>query len=403
MSPRVSRPSTGDFMGIAVPGASPETAVSVTDLARACKDALETQFPPLWVAGEITDFKHHRNGHWYFCLRDAASSIRCVVWSRDQQWIPASPDDGMQVMALGQLTVYAARGDLQMTVRRIEAAGDGLRRKAVEVTLEKLRKDGLLAPERKRRLPRIPLCIGIVTSADGAALHDIRSVCARRWPGISLVLSPSRVQGEGAAADLCVALGRLRRWGGADVVIIGRGGGGRDDLWAFNDDALARAIADFPVPVVTAVGHETDTSLCDLVADLRAATPSAAAEASVPDRGEMAATLSSLRQSLEGAMDMGLRRRAESLRAVADTMTDSATYGIERRRELLARGSARLDALSPLSILTRGYSLARGTDGRTLSSVEQFNVGEAFRLMLRDGSIEAATRVIHPTLGSERA
>ena len=289
-------------VGETFPGASPGSAVSVSTLTQTAKDVVEGAFIPLWVRGEISDFKAHRNGHWYFSLRDFSSQLRCVVWSRDQLGIPAAPDDGMQVAALGQLGVYAARGEMQFTVKRLEADGDGLWRKALEQTRVRLEADGLLASARKRALPRYPRRIAFVTSASGAALRDVIAVLRRRAPGVELVVAHASVQGESAPLELCAALGRVCHWGGADVVIIGRGGGSRDDLWAFNDERVARAVAACPVPTISAVGHEVDVTLCDLVADFRAATPSAAAEAAAPSREEIALTLGAHRQRLVAAI-----------------------------------------------------------------------------------------------------
>jgi exodeoxyribonuclease VII large subunit len=254
---------------VAAPGENPAAAISVATLTRTVKDVLEGAFPPLWVRGEVSDFKQHRNGHWYFSLRDQDASLRCVVWARDTRRIPAPPDEGMTVVALGQVSLYAARGDLQFTVRTLDAVGDGLWRKAFEQARARLERDGLLDPARKRPLPFFPRRIAIITSADGAALHDIVSVTRRRNRLVELVLLPAAVQGEGAPAALCAALDRLAAWGGADVAIIGRGGGSREDLWSFNDERVARKVAASPIPIISAVGHEVDVSLCDLVADWR--------------------------------------------------------------------------------------------------------------------------------------
>src|SRR5476649_1492547 len=216
---RVARAGLHDVEPADIPGASPRSAIAVSTLTQTAKDIVEGAFPPVWVRGEISDFKAHRNGHWYFCLRDADAQVRCVVWASDQRGIPAAPDDGMQVAALGQLGVYAARGEMQLTIKRMEAAGDGLRRKALEQTRLRLHADGLLAPERKRALPRFPRCIAMVTSTSGAAVRDVVVVLRRRAPGVELVVVHAAVQGEGAPAELCAALDRVARWGVADLVI----------------------------------------------------------------------------------------------------------------------------------------------------------------------------------------
>ncbi|HEX3157524.1 MAG TPA: exodeoxyribonuclease VII large subunit, partial [Gemmatimonadaceae bacterium] len=281
-----------------IPGSSSASAVAVSTLTQTTKDLVEGAFLPLWVRGEVSDFKSHRNGHWYFTLRDQTAQIRCVVWARDQRRMPAPPDEGMQVTALAQVTVYAARGDLQLSVKAMEAAGDGLRRKALLATQAALAADGLLDPARRRPIPRLVRRVAVVTSPDGAALHDVVAVARRRWSAVELVVVPTKVQGDGAAEEICHALDQVARWADADVVIVGRGGGAREDLWAFNDERVVRALAACPIPTISAVGHEVDVTLCDLVADLRAATPSAAAEAAVAVHADVTAYVGRLREQL---------------------------------------------------------------------------------------------------------
>jgi exodeoxyribonuclease VII large subunit len=383
-----------DEVGETFPGASAGSAISVSTLTQTAKDVVEGAFIPLWVRGEIGDFKSHRNGHWYFSLRDAASQLRCVVWSRDQRGMPAAPDDGMQVAALGQLGVYASRGEMQFTVRRIEADGDGLWRKALERSRVRLEADGLLSLERKRPLPRFPRRIAFVTSASGAALRDVVAVLRRRAPCVEIVVAHAAVQGDTAPLELCAALDRVCRWGGAELVIIGRGGGSRDDLWAFNDERVARAVAACPVPTISAVGHEIDVTLCDLVADLRAPTPSAAAEAASASLDEIALTLGAQRQRLAAAMEGCLFEPRDRAAAAARQLGAAATRQVTARQAALAALAGRLDALSPLATLARGYAVASRPDGATLSSVSDFGQGEDFTLRLRDGEVDATARRI---------
>lgn len=383
-------------VGDTFPGASPGSAISISTLTQTAKDVVEGAFIPLWVRGEITDFKSHRNGHWYFCLRDRSSQLRCVVWSSDQRGIPALPDEGMQVAALGQLGVYAARGEMQFTVRRMEADGDGLWRKALELTRRRLEADGLLALERKRPLPRYPRRIAFVTSASGAAVRDVVAVLRRRAPGIELVVAHASVQGETAPAELCAALERVCRWGGAELVIIGRGGGSREDLWAFNDERVVRAVAACPVPTISAVGHEIDVTLCDLVADLRAPTPSAAAEAAAPSREELVMTLGTHRQRLTAAIDGCLFERRDRMRLSARALTTAASRRVEARSMTLGAIAGRLHALSPLATLERGYAAVRDSDGLTLSSVADFAAGSPFTVRLRDGEVDATADAVRP-------
>jgi exodeoxyribonuclease VII large subunit len=371
------------------PGESAESAVAVATLTQTAKAVIEGAFSPLWVRGEVSDFKAHRNGHWYFTLRDASAQIRCVVWSRDQRGIPAAPDEGMQVSAMGQLTVYAARGEMQFTIRGMEAAGDGLWRKAFEQTRARLQADGLLAPERKRAIPKYPRRIAVITSPTGAALHDIIAVVGRRAPGVEVVVIPSAVQGESAPRELLAALDRLARWRDADLLIIGRGGGAREDLWAFNDEQVARALADCPIPTISAVGHEVDVTICDLVADLRAPTPSAAAEAAVRSVHELAAQVRSLGMRLRRGVTSRLEVADLRLHRAGRALAALSTRGMERRRARVQTLAGRLDALSPLATLERGYAVARDQSGQVLASVRQFGAGMDFRLTLRDGDVNA--------------
>ena len=393
--------SVYEEVGDSFPGASPASAIAVSTLTQTVKDVVEGAFIPLWVRGEISDFKAHRNGHWYFCLRDDSSQLRCVVWARDQRGIPASPDDGMQVTVLGQLGIYAARGEMQFTVKRMEAEGDGLWRKAIELTRRRLEADGLLAPERKRSLPRHPRCIAVVTSASGAALRDIIAVTRRRAPGVQLVVAHAAVQGESAPLELCAALERVGRWGRAELVIIGRGGGSREDLRAFDDERVARAVASCPVPTISAVGHEVDITLCDLVADLRAATPSAAAEAAVPSRDEMSLELRGQRQRLVAAMDGCLYEPRRRALLASQELARAAKRALQDRRTTLSALAGRLDALSPVATLGRGYAVATDGSGRTLASTRDFAPGQLFALRLRDGMLDAVTQSVRAGRGPE--
>ena len=379
-------------LGDTFPGASAASAIAVGTLTRTARDILEGAFMPLWVRGEITDFKAHRNGHWYFCLRDDTAQLRCVVWSRDRRFVPAAPDDGMQATVFGQLTLYAVRGEMQFAVKRIETEGDGLWRKALELTRARLQADGLLAPERKRALPRYPGVIAVVTSPDGAALHDVAAVVARRAPHVRLVLVPAAVQGDSAPSELCYALDQVSRWRMADTVIVGRGGGAREDLRAFNDERVARALARCPVPTISAVGHEIDITITDLVADHRAPTPSAAAEAAVRATEELQLELRRHERQLLDAMGARLGDAAARVHGLARELSQASCEAIENRRATLSAAAGRLHALSPLAILARGYAIAQGGDGRTLASVADFAREKEFKLLLRDGSIRATPR-----------
>jgi len=373
----------------AAPGVDPTSAIAVSTLTSTARDILEGAFPPIWVRGEVTGFKAHRNGHWYFTLRDRMAQVSAVVWSKDARAIPAAPDEGMQITAFGNLSVYPQKGTMQFVIRRMEAEGDGLWQKKLEQTRAKLEAEGLLAVERKRALPRYPKVVAVVTSPDGAALHDIVAVMRRRAPAVTVVVVPAAVQGDTAVRDLCAALGRVGRWNGADVVIIGRGGGSREDLQAFNDERVARAVAACPVPVVSAVGHEVDVTICDMVADLRAPTPSAAAETVVRDHSELAGHV----RNLENRLTRSLQRRADRAKSQlarhAVALKSRVQFLTQERKAWLAEHGAQLHALSPLATLKRGYAVARAADGRALTSVAAFEPEMAFRLALRDGEISA--------------
>jgi exodeoxyribonuclease VII large subunit len=374
---------------VSAPGMSRETAISISDLNNSIKDLLDHAFPRFWVRGEVTDFKRYRSGHWYFSLRDSVSQIPCVIWSKDQRGIPTSPDDGMKILALAEMSMFAAQGKLQLKVTRIEAEGDGLWRKAIAETVGRLKADGLLAAERKRALPFFPRCVGVVTSPSGAALHDIISVATRRRPGIEIVVACSAVQGDTAPRELRNAIARLRKWKGIDVVIIGRGGGAREDLRAFNDESVARAIAACEMPVISAIGHEIDTTVCDLVADVRAATPSAAAERAVPALADLEAALRARRGKLISALTHRTSSASAEMRTSARNLRTAAIRIVDRRRAVMSGAAGRLNALSPLATLSRGYAVARRPDGEALTSAAQFAAGERFDLTLHDGVVDA--------------
>jgi exodeoxyribonuclease VII large subunit len=380
-----------------IPGTSPESAISVELLTQQAKDVIEGAFPRIWIRGEISDFKSYRSGHWYFCLRGASAQIKCVMWSRDQRGVPAAPEDGMQVVALGQPTVYPAQGSLQCTIFAIDAVGDGLWRKALDEATARLRADGLLEPSRKRALPRFPRRVAVITSPDGAALRDIIAVMRRRCPTVEIVLIPAKVQGDGAPADLARAIECLARWGHADTVIIGRGGGAREDLWAFNSEIVARALAACAIPTISAVGHEVDITLCDLVADHRAATPSAAAEAAVPVLAEARAEAAAMLLALREALVRQVQRRRDRVERAAHDLHVGVTRAAERRGARMTAIAGKLHALSPLATLARGYAVARDASGATLASTSEFTPGIDFDLLLRDGTVRATTRSVSET------
>lgn len=372
---------------------SPEGAWTVAEVTRRVRAVVEGGLPPLWVQGEISGFKAYGSGHWYFTLRDRVAQLRCVMWSRDNQRVPAAPADGMQVFAFGTPTVWEERGEFRLTVRHVlSTEAGGLWQVAYEKAKAALARDGLLDPARKRVVPPFPRRIAVVTSADGAAFRDIVAVLERRWPGADVVLVPTRVQGDGAERDVCAALAVLARLPGLDVAIVGRGGGSKEDLWTFNSERVARAVAAVPVPVISAVGHETDVTLCDLVADVRAPTPSAAAAAATPDRDELRDRLDRLSRVLARALLAPTRHAGERLERAGDRIAAGMGRQLDRSRARLSEGGARLDALSPLRVLERGYAVARDASGAVLRRVAQFVPGEGFRLRVHDGEVAARVR-----------
>ena len=376
------------------PGATAASAIAVATLTAAIRDIVEGSFPPLWVRGEVIGFKHHRNGHWYFTLKDDRAQIRCVVWAADTRRMLIAPDEGMEVVVRAQLSVYAARADLQLRVMAIEGVGEGLWRKAFEEIRARLQADGLLAPERKRPLPPFPRRIAVITSVDGAALHDIIAVVARRCPLTEVVAVPATVQGQDAPASIVAALGQVARWGRADVVIVGRGGGGREDLWAFNDERVARAVAACPAPVISAVGHEVDVTLCDLVADLRAPTPSAAAEAAVPVLQDLQRGVQELGRALTEAATYRLERSRERLGHAARTVSRASARLVERYRLVLDGFAGRLGALSPLATMARGFAVVTDDHGGLVASARAVSAGDMLRIQFRDGRVTVRTEAV---------
>lgn len=367
---------------------------SVSQVNALAREMLEASLPPLWVSGEVTGWKRHTSGHCYFSLRDVRSQLRAVMFRMDAQRLPIDPEDGMEVRALGTLTLYERRGEYQFVVRELEGVGaDGLWRLAFERTRVKLEAEGLLAPERKRPLPRHPSTVGVVTSPVGAALHDILEVIRQRAPWTRVLFAPAKVQGTGAARELIRAISLFSGPARADVVIVGRGGGATEDLWAFNDEGLARAIAASRVPVISAVGHEVDVTIADLIADWRAATPSAAAERAVPDGSAVRRELHAMRERLERALSSRVVPHRRTVGLLEARLHAAARVRVERGRRRVAQLAGQVDALSPLSALRRGFAVPLGGDGRIVRTASALPPGTIFDLRLADGTVrcEAAS------------
>jgi len=373
--------------------ASAEGAWTVGEVTRRARAVIEAGLPPLWVRGEVSGLKVWQSGHWYFALRDKTAQLRCVMFARDNRRLPAPPSDGMQVFVFGRPTVWEDKGEFRLTVLELlSTEAGGLWKLALEQARAALARDGLLDPARKRPLPPYPRRIAVVTSPDGAALRDIIAVTQRRWPSAELLVIPTRVQGDGAAADVCRALALVGRLEAVDVAIVGRGGGAAEDLWTFNNEQVARAVAAVPVPVISAVGHETDVTLCDLVADHRAPTPSAAAAAATPDRVELLQHLTRLGSRLARGLAASSDQVAQRCDRTLDRLGGAMALRLERWRHRLSAAGGQLDALSPLKTLERGYAVARDAEGRVLRRVAQFPPGSAFRLRVVDGEVPARVR-----------
>ncbi len=369
------------------PGSSRQSPVSVSALNAAARRILEESFPSLWVVGEVANWRRVSSGHCYFSLRDEEAQISCVLWRSDARRLPTDPEEGMEVLGFGEVSLYEARGSYQLIVRKLEARGEGLWRLAFERLKRKLAAEGLLEEARKRPLPRVPLRVGVVTSRTGAALRDVITVVRRRAPWTELLVSDCRVQGEEAAGEIVRALDRLVRDGRVEVIVVTRGGGSVEDLWCFNEEAVARAVAACPVPVISAVGHEIDVTITDLVADVRAPTPSAAGELVVPDGRVLRADLRKLGDRLVSGLRQRTVRGEERARRAADRLLGGMDRRLERLAGRLEGLGGRLDALSPLGTLRRGYAVPLAGDGRVLRRLADFRQGDRFRLRVVDGRV----------------
>ena len=389
---------------------------SVSALTAEVKAVLEDGFSAIWVEGELSNFKHHTSGHMYFTLKDAQAQIRGVMFRGHNRLLRFQPGDGLSVLVCGTVTVYERRGDYQINVEFMEPKGIGALQLAFEQLKAKLEAEGLFDESRKRPLPLLPRKIGIITSPTGAVIRDMLTVIGRRFPGLEVLIHPVAVQGEGAAGEVVAALGRLGARTDLDVVVVARGGGSLEDLWAFNEEAVARAIAASPIPVISAVGHETDVTIADFVADLRAPTPSAAAELVVARRDELRQRVDDLTARGLAALQHGLsvrRHRAEMLRRQLLLLSPVAQLarqaerlqGLRRRlgawwtlfrtvrSERLARAAATLESLSPLGILARGYSICFAVPGRrVVKTAGEVALGAAVAVRLHRGELDCVVQ-----------
>ncbi len=334
---------------------------TVSGLTARIKDVIETEvgYDYIWVVGEISNFRgNYSSGHWYFSLKDEDSQISAVCFKWMNQYIRFRPENGMEVICCGQVGIYEKQGVYQINVRYIEPKGIGAQALALEQLKERLLSEGLFAEERKRPLPFLPQKIGIVTSPSGAAIRDILKVLGRRFPNLHILVSPTRVQGDEAPQEIVRALRRLYGIEGIDLIIVARGGGSKEDLWAFNEEAVAREISASPVPVISAVGHEIDITISDLVSDVRASTPSMAAEIAVREKRELMEEL----KDLESRMATALKKRIEfyekDISRIQSDLQRAIQIKLDSAASELQTLSGKIDALSPLKVLERGYSIA---------------------------------------------
>ncbi len=439
------------------PGPRDDGAVlTVSELNALAQEILEGSFPAVWVEGEISNLRRYPSGHTYFTLKDDAAQIAAVLFRGSALSVPFRPEDGLKVLARGRVSLYAPRGTYQLIVETMQPAGLGALQLALEQLKARLLAEGLFDAARKRPLPLLPRRVGVVASLSSAALRDILRVLKRRVAGLSILIAPARVQGEGAAAEIAQAIGDLNRDGTVDVLIVGRGGGSLEDLWAFNEEIVVRAVAASAIPVISAIGHEVDVTLTDLAADLRAPTPSAAAEMVARSRRELGERLAGLRVRLQAAaslrvarlrgaltgigaeralelvrgrirtailrsdelawrlrshLERRVSRSAHRLELLAERMTPkrlletlharrvatdslgrllaaAINARLEAWRGAVGSGGARLQALSPLAVLARGYAICRlAPDGPILKDATTVAAGAAVRVRLHRGSL----------------
>ncbi len=408
---------------------------SVSELNRAARELLEDELPSLWVAGEISNLARPGSGHLYFSLTDAQAQVRCAMFRGANRTLKFPPEDGLQVIARGRVTIYEPRGSYQLIVEHMEPAGEGLLRRKLEELKNKLAAEGLFDAAHKQPLPALPKRIGIVTSPTGAAIHDILHILRRRFAAVPVVIYPVRVQGDRAKHDIVAALDTAAEREECDVLIIGRGGGSLEDLWAFNEEIVAHAIFNCPIPTISAVGHEVDFTIADLVADVRAPTPSGAAELVVPDGVAWLRAFEALRtraanaiarlirqhreqlQQLIGrqqrrepsyilrqntqrldellqrmalALDNRLRMDQLRLRNIVDKLHAAAPLRIGELRQKLSVLVAELQAVSPLSTLERGYAVVTDKQtGKVIRAANQLEIDQTIAGRLARGTFEA--------------
>ena len=384
--------------------------MSVSELNRLAKEVLEQSFPLFWVSGEISNFTRAASGHWYFSLKDESAQVSCVMFRGRNSYLDWSPKEGDKVEARALVTLYEARGSFQLTIEFLQRAGPGALFEAFEKLKAKLQQEGLFDPAFKQAIPAYPKQIGIVTSPDAAALHDVLTTLRRRMPNIPVVIYPTPVQGKGAANQIANAINLANQRNECDVLIICRGGGSMEDLWQFNEEVVARAIANCKIPTISGVGHETDFTICDFVADVRAPTPTAAAELASPSREALLNKLKQLGEQLkrnslylvqqrEQLLDYLARRLVSPTQQLALQTNQLAQLHyrldlniqqqLQRQQRNLSQLAQNLHHLNPQAVLSRGYAFAQNKQGEIISNSRQIKAGDDISLTFDIGSAEA--------------
>lgn len=387
----------------------PQKILSVSELNRLARDLLQSSFPLLWVSGEVSNFTRASSGHWYFSLKDAGAQVRCVMFKGRNSYIDFTPREGDKVEARATVTLYEARGDFQLTIESIQQAGLGDLFEAFEKLKQKLLQEGLFEASHKKPVPAYARCIGIVTSADAAALHDVLTTLNRRNPNTAVIIYPTPVQGKGAAETIAKAINLANKRQEVDTLIICRGGGSMEDLWQFNEEVVARAIANCTIPTISGIGHETDFTICDFVADARAATPTAAAELACQDISHLKQKLNNLSQQLNRHMILCLNQCAQRLdflarRLISPTqrLATQADYVkqlqnrlhysmqqlLRKHQQYFIQLKTSITQLSPQGVLARGYAIV-SSNQKPITSSQQLQIGQSLHIQFQVGEVEA--------------
>jgi exodeoxyribonuclease VII large subunit len=391
--------------------------LSVSELNRLAREVLEMSFPLFWVSGEISNFTRAASGHWYFSLKDSSAQVRCVMFKGRNSYLDFIPREGDKIEARATVTLYEARGDFQLTVEFIQKAGLGALFEAFEKLKAKLSHEGLFDPAYKKSIPTHPKTIGIVTSPDAAALRDVLTTLKRRNPNVNVIIYPTPVQGKGAAKLIANAIHNANKRNEVDTLIVCRGGGSLEDLWQFNEEVVARAMDECSIPTISGVGHETDFTICDFVADLRAATPTAAAELACTDVSRLKQHLAQLQNQLLRQVETKLNQHAQKLdflthrlispsQALANKLNNlnqlqrrlnlSVGRQFDGQKQLLLRLGASLSQLNPENVLARGYALIQNQDGHIIYDSQKLNTDELIKISLHKGEATAQVKSTKP-------